>query len=176
MNKQPPKILVQIRSTTHPNSNRILQIIDIPFIDRALYFLHDEEPEMEEDLACCLTQEFTCYRCSNPPKETPTSSKTPKKRKLNICNRDGNKLASSSDLSSVNSINKLPPFCESCSSLTPTQRAARDRNELKKSVECFKSEVNGVFNVHIVLSRPVDYEEDFVDMASQPNAIDQDFL
>ena len=42
--------------------------------------------------------------------------------------------------------------------------------------ENFRTEVDGDFNVHIVLSRPVDYEEDFVDMASQPNAIDEDFL
>ena len=138
--------------------------------------MHDEEPEIDEDLAHCKTQEFTCYRCSTPPKQKLSNSMSPKRKKIDNCYGDGNKLTSSSDVPKIDSIVKLPPFCENCSCLTPTQRAARDRKELKKSIECFRSEVNGDFNVHIVLSRPVDYEEDFVDMASQPNAIDEQFL
>ena len=138
--------------------------------------MHDEEPEMEDDIAHCVTQEFTCYRCSKPETNSSPSSHL-KRRRLNKNCSHYNKLPSSSDVcSSIENIKKLPPFCESCSCLTPTQRASRDRNELKKSIENFRSVVHGDFNVHIVLSRPVDYEEDFVDMASQPNAIDQDFL
>lgn len=56
--------------------------------------------------------------------------------------------------------------------INPTQNATNHRSELKKRIEDFKKEKDLSFNVHIVLSRPIDYVEDFVALADSPNSIE----
>lgn len=55
--------------------------------------------------------------------------------------------------------------------INPTQNATNHRSELKRRIEDFKMEKGLSFNVHIVLSRPIDYAEDFVAIADSPNSI-----
>lgn len=56
--------------------------------------------------------------------------------------------------------------------ISPTQHATNHRSELKKKIEDFKREKGLSFNVHIVLSRPIDYAEDFAAFADSPNSIE----
>ncbi|XP_002128020.2 uncharacterized protein LOC100177587 [Ciona intestinalis] len=127
---------------------------------RALYFLHVKS-NMKADHE---KQEGNCIRCNfnvaehefSPPKKR---QRTPKKRK-----------------SSDNETEKVDtPFhvsCHQCDSDTPTYTAGRDRTQLKETVTRYKVHHSKEFQVHIVLSRPVDYEEDFLEFASQPGAVE----
>lgn len=48
----------------------------------------------------------------------------------------------------------------------------KDRSELKSKLDEYK-ELNVVnFKIHIVLSVPVNYNEDFVELTSQPGSIE----
>ncbi|XP_039272704.1 uncharacterized protein LOC120346967 [Styela clava] len=53
-----------------------------------------------------------------------------------------------------------------------TQKATNHRTELKKVIEDYKTQHGLTFHVHIVLSRPIDYEVDFVELASQSGSLE----
>uniref|UniRef100_H2ZDS5 Uncharacterized protein n=1 Tax=Ciona savignyi TaxID=51511 RepID=H2ZDS5_CIOSA len=128
---------------------------------RALYFLHiKSESEVE------LGDNETCPRCNfNKTLNNVISPKkkiTPKKRK-----------ASEDHNINVTTPPPVPLHCEQCYSASPTQTAGKDRTQLKETVDRYKQINSKVFQVHIVLSRPVDYEEDFLEFASQPGSVEE---
>ncbi|XP_072428103.1 uncharacterized protein [Chiloscyllium punctatum] len=63
-------------------------------------------------------------------------------------------------------------FCHKKSDGLEKAEAVRDRAELKNKLDEYK-ELNKVdFKVHMVLSIPVNYNEDFVELTSQPGSIE----
>lgn len=63
-------------------------------------------------------------------------------------------------------------FCHKSSDGLERAEAVKDRSELKSKLDEYK-ELNVVnFKIHIVLSVPVNYNEDFVELTSQPGSIE----
>ncbi|XP_078420350.1 uncharacterized protein LOC144693956 [Cetorhinus maximus] len=63
-------------------------------------------------------------------------------------------------------------FCHKKANGLEKAEAARDRKELKNKLDEYK-ELNCVdFKVHMVLSIPVNYDEDFAELTSQPGSIE----
>lgn len=63
-------------------------------------------------------------------------------------------------------------FCHKSSDGQERAEAVKDRSELKSKLDEYK-ELNVVnFKIHIVLSVPVNYNEDFVELTSQPGSIE----
>ena len=62
--------------------------------------------------------------------------------------------------------------CDDCEGWSSQERASFDRSCLKKEVEKFKQRHGGSFEVHLILSKPVDDGGAFMEMASQPGAVE----
>lgn len=123
---------------------------------RALYFLHDKEEGTGNNGDEHLSTSFRCYRCKGIDDNTNFEVPAKKSRRSKV-----------SELPST-----LQTKCSNCDSLSSTYRACQDRSHLKAAVDSYKTKSGGTFQVHIILSQPVDYEEDFLEFASQPGAIE----
>ena len=122
------------------------------FDSRALYFFHDEQNDSNSN--CILSSIPTkCARC----------------RESSSIERDiGEPAAKKAKHHQTVVFNSTS--CSGCDSWTAMQRASYDRNCLKKEVEKFKQKHGGSFDVHIVLSKPVNDGGEFLEIASQPGA------
>ena len=121
-------------------------------IFRALYFFHDQ-------IEICNSGDVMsqkCHRCQDSDNED--MEPCPKK------NRDNVRCFEQND--------KLLTACSGCNYWSPFQRASYDCNGLKKEVENYKKDCGGSFEVHIILSKPVNDEDEFLQIASQPGAIE----
>nr|CAB3261907.1 uncharacterized protein LOC100177587 [Phallusia mammillata] len=123
---------------------------------RALYFLHDKDGSI--DLENDMSTTFKCVRCKGVDNNNNFQIPAKKSRR------------SKTSVEATDVIVKTS--CSNCASLSPTHRACQDRNDLKVNVENYKKASGGTFQVHIILSQPVDYEEDFLEFASQPGAVE----
>jgi len=63
-------------------------------------------------------------------------------------------------------------FCHKKADGLEKAEAVRDRTELKKILDEYKELNSADFKVHMVLSIPVNYDEDFVELTSQPGSIE----
>jgi len=124
-----------------------------------LYFLDDKSCQEESVLDHTVPSVYRCARCRFVDQNA--NADIPKKKRK----------ARNSSFTDVMAEDEKQS-CASCLTMTSTQRAGKDRSDLKAVVEEFKSSQGGAFQVHIVLSQPVDYEEDFYEFASQPGAIE----
>ncbi|XP_076805544.1 uncharacterized protein LOC143449293 [Clavelina lepadiformis] len=133
---------------------------------RALYFLHDKLAENEDAEEHSHSPTKNCKRCTFSSDNIDFATPRKKARKA----RDS-KTTEDNDQDCSTSFNHS--VCSECDTWTSTKRASQDRTDLKVTVEEYKKTIGGEFQVHIVLSRPVDYEEDFLEFASQPGAVEE---
>ena len=118
-----------------------------------MYFFHDQT---EDDSGFLSSPK--CPRCQDSDNEDVSHESSEKSN------------SSSEKLEKQDCI--IPTACVDCSDWTSLQRASYDRNDLKKEVENYKKSCGGSFEVHIVLSKPVNDGGEFLQIASQPGAMD----
>ena len=115
-----------------------------------MYFFHDEQNDSNAN--CISSVKRKCARC----RDSSSAEKNEEEPAVKKSKRNTTVLK--------------PTLCDGCDSWTAQQRASYDRNGLKNKVSEFKRIHGGSFDVHIVLSKPVDDEEEFLEIASQPGA------
>jgi len=122
-----------------------------------LYFFHDQQNDSDSNCIPSSSVITKCGRCRDSSSvEKNDGEPSTKKPKQNV--KQHNRLAHRTS-------------CYGCDSWTAKQRATYDRNGLKKLVTEFKEKHGGSFDVHIVLSKPVDDDGgEFLEIASQPGA------
>ena len=139
------------------NNNFIKRI----FVFRALYFFYDQEVEADSQslIPSSLALNSKCRRCQGSSDNDKSLECHPKRPRMS-------EAATSAGAA-------FPTQCYNCESWSSSQRANYDRLGLKKEIETYKEQLGGSFEVHVVLSRPVDSGEEFMEIASQPDAIEQ---